>query len=250
MFRVKSLFSGRGSCSDSSLSVLNFGTPGKFVLRSGGCSNSSPLANVGHVDFAAAGQLRPDRLRLLHEDRHELDFLLQRLQANGRELQVLADRRVADEGEHPVVELLLVVVDEQVVVALGALHVDAQEMPADVAHQARNIDRVLAVVLQPLRVPQGRAAGRLVVRIGAQHLADQLVPRLVRLDRLAEELLPLLVIAQPLHQHHVQHLRDPAHVVVAGQQPIDQRRRACRLQHPPERPAFPQPTESARPDRA
>jgi hypothetical protein len=77
-------------------------------------------------------------------------------------------------------------------------------------------------MLQPLGVPKSRAAAAVVLAVGAEDLADHLVPGLIGLERRLEELLPFGVVTQPLHEHHVKDLCHPADVIAAGQQLVDQ----------------------------
>src|SRR5438094_890285 len=77
-------------------------------------------------------------------------------------------RGVLEEREQALEVFLLVILDEQVIVALGAAEILAEEQPAHVARQGRVIDGVLPVVFQPLREKEGRTPGRGMVRIGPQ----------------------------------------------------------------------------------
>jgi len=151
----------------------------------------------------------------------ELDLLDRRLLDDGRFLRVL-EGDVFHEGEQPLEVLLLVVLDVQVVVALGALQIDAEEQPPHVARQGGVIDGVLAVVLQPLGIEEGRAARPLVLRPAGQDVAGHLVPRLVLLERRPQVGAPGGVVAQPLHQHDVEQVLHPSGVVRTLQELVDQ----------------------------
>jgi len=100
--------------------------------------------------------------------------------------------------------LLLVVLDEQVVVAAGALQVHAQEQPPHVADQAILIDRILTVILETLGQEEGRALRGRRALVAAEDLLHQHVPRLVRPKRLLEVFIPGWADPQPFHEHHVE----------------------------------------------
>jgi hypothetical protein len=67
-----------------------------------------------------------------------------------------------------------------VIVALGALQILAQKQPADVAREAGEVGRVLAVGLQAFGHEEGRAARLLVFWFWRKDVAGQLIPRFIR----------------------------------------------------------------------
>ena len=82
----------------------------------------------------------------------------------------------ADESEQAVVIRLLIVLDQRVVVTLGALHVAAEEDPSDVPRDQVRLG--LAIQIEP----RGGAELR-VGAIGPEELAHQLVEGTVRAAR-------------------------------------------------------------------
>ncbi len=96
-----------------------------------------PLRERGDVDHHRAGQRGERRHLDLREHRRERRLLGRRLLADD-ELRRVREVRVLEERVQPLEVLLLVVGDEQVIVALAALEVLAEEQPADVAREARS----------------------------------------------------------------------------------------------------------------
>ena len=78
---------------------------------------------------------------------------------------------------------LEIVVDRRMVVALGALHVAAQENPADVA--GHHIDVEIAIEHELGRRPQLRIGA-----VGRENLADQLIEWLIVQKRQPQILVP------------------------------------------------------------
>ena len=133
MFRMKSGLCGTSRA--SSASGLKCGTPGASVFGSGGCAVLLALLQDRDGQFLAAraGAGRSPASPLLKTDMN-VDLPSS---ASRRPCALAVDEvGVLEEGEQPLEVGLLVVVDEQVVVALGAAEVDAEEEPADVARQA------------------------------------------------------------------------------------------------------------------
>jgi len=125
---------------------------------------------------------------------------------------------VPGEGQEAPEVPLLVIIDEDVIVTLGASEVDAEEQAADVGGQAGVVDRVLAVMVQPLRQEEGGPAIGLILGVGAEDLAGDPIPGLVGRERVAEIARPGRMFSEPLHEHDVEPLRHPVGIIRARQQ--------------------------------
>ncbi|MFO0952592.1 MAG: hypothetical protein U0835_15885 [Isosphaeraceae bacterium] len=175
---------------------------------------------LGHgrsVENAGAGPVLDPFL----EDRGELHVAVGLLAQNLAHAGDVVELRAAQEGEDPVIMGLLVVVDEGVVVALGALEVTPEEDAADVA--GRLVRLGVAVDQEPRR----GAAGR-VEAVGREDLGDELLVGDVLRERPPQEGMPLgrrdRRLGAALHQHHIEDVGHPPRVGRAFQQPVDQTR--------------------------
>src|SRR5262245_8398993 len=88
-----------------------------------------------------------------------------------------------EKGKNAVIHVLLVIVDQRMIMTLGALKIDAEKEAADIARQGMRF--AVSIDEKPRRGT--------CFRIGAirrEDLARQLIPRFVRGNRLAQELTP------------------------------------------------------------
>ena len=124
----------------------------------------------------------------------------------------------ADEGEQAVVIGLLIVLDQGVVVALGALHVAAEEDSADVARDQVGLGA--AIEKEPRGGPE---LG--VGTVGAQELAHHLIEGTIRLRGGEQVALPQIgrdIHARPaFHEHDVERGRPVAGEERACEQAVD-----------------------------
>ena len=182
--RAKNSRSPGASASSTSLArALNLGGGGgtlSFLARSSAsfsffCSSLDGSFGIGLVD-PPAGQEHHPGLTFHAFGRLEADGAVAVL-AQEASLLVAVDERAVEERLHPVKVVLLPVVDQRMVVALGATDVDAEEGRADVGGEP-------VEVLDPLPEIFGGRLLALVGLVGQHQLAEDLVPRPVLADGL------------------------------------------------------------------
>ena len=221
MLRLNAWFVPFVACSASFVRRLNFGTG--LTLAAGGSSVIVARQQERLVDHHAVGHARAGATRRSDEDRLERHVATGLLGLNRRLLvAVLAHHADSsgDERQEPVVVGLQIVVDQRMVVALGALHVAAEEDAADVAREQlgsearssakRAAGRWAGVVAVGLRESRGPARSRACSR--AQHFSSQALPFIGR-D---------VAYSRALHQHQVEHLGESAPELRRGEQAIDE----------------------------
>ena len=163
---------------------LNFGT-GRTSFA-GAISHSLPLSNFGSATAGLSGHPRRRRLRRFRRVEHALvrHLALGFLRDDRLPLPRLEHIAPVQEGEHALIVILLVVIDERMIVALGAVQVHAEEEPGDVARE--EIGVAIAV--------EGELGGGAKLGIGAvrgEHLAHQLIPGAIAREGIAEVFFPL-----------------------------------------------------------
>ena len=98
---------------------------------------------------------------------------------------------------------LVVILDQLVVVALGALQIHAQKKTPHIAGHPGIIGRILSRFFESFRIEKSRAPIGDIPKIGPDDFASHLVPRLVFFERILQPGGPMIVLTSAFHEMDV-----------------------------------------------
>ena len=172
---------------------------GLFVRRD---NPAFGFGKVGDWHLVSEGHPRAGGARVAIEDGGELQFGGNEALAQPFGFESLAwfvEFEVLKDHEQAVEIDLLVIINSEMLVALGALKIHAEEESANIPRQAGVIGLLLADFVESFGQEEGCAFFCFIVEIGAKDFANEDVQRAVLGDGLGEEFHPVVVFSSAFH---------------------------------------------------